>query len=57
MPVAPVEPRGIVKLRIGAVVVPEFVTVAFVPAAPVVVVPTDTVVAPVLMVWLLRVRL
>jgi hypothetical protein len=44
-PVAPVSPRGIVKLKTAADVVPLFVTLAFVPAAPVVVVPTVMVAA------------
>src|ERR1700752_3496229 len=42
-PVGPAGPWGIVKLRIAAVLVPEFVTTADVPDAPVVVVPTVTV--------------
>ena len=42
-PEAPVAPLGIVKLNTAAVEVPEFVTDAFVPAAPVVVVPAATV--------------
>jgi hypothetical protein len=42
-PVLPVFPLGTVKLNTAAVEVPELVTDAFVPAAPVVVVPTATV--------------
>jgi hypothetical protein len=42
-PVAPAGPCGIVKLRIAAELVPEFVTEADVPDEPVVVVPTLTV--------------
>jgi hypothetical protein len=42
-PVAPAGPCGIVKLRTAAELVPEFVTTADVPDAPVVVVPTLTV--------------
>jgi hypothetical protein len=42
-PVAPTSPRGMVKLKTAALVVPEFVTVAEVPGAPVVVVPVVTV--------------
>jgi hypothetical protein len=42
-PAAPVSPLGIVKLNTAALVVPLLVTLAFVPALPVVVVPTDTV--------------
>jgi hypothetical protein len=42
-PVAPAGPWGIVKLRTAAELVPEFVTTADVPDAPVVVVPTLTV--------------
>ena len=38
-------PRGTVKLKIAALFVPLLVTVAFVPAAPVVVVPIDIVAA------------
>ena len=44
-PAAPVAPRGTVKFKTAAEVVPEFVTEAFVPAAPVVVVPTETLAA------------
>jgi hypothetical protein len=44
-PAAPVSPRGIVKLNTAALVVPLFVTLALVPALPVVVVPTVTVAA------------
>jgi hypothetical protein len=44
-PVSPVSPLGIVKLNTAALVVPLFVTLAFVPAEPVVVVPTVTVAA------------
>jgi hypothetical protein len=44
-PVAPVLPRGIVKLNTAADVVPLLVTLALVPAAPVVVVPTAIVAA------------
>ena len=44
-PVAPVAPRGIVKLKTAAELVPEFVTVASLPSAPVVTVPTDMVAA------------
>src|ERR1700730_7089391 len=43
VPVAPVGPWGIVKLRTAAELVPEFATIADVPDAPVVVVPTVTV--------------
>jgi hypothetical protein len=39
-PVAPTSPCGTTKLRMALDVVPEFVTEAAVPAAPVVVVPT-----------------
>ena len=42
-PVAPVSPRGIVKLKMPFVDVPVFVTLAKLPAGPVVVVPTLTV--------------
>jgi hypothetical protein len=42
-PVGPVEPLGMVKLKTAALAVPEFVTEADVPAAPVVVVPALTV--------------
>ena len=42
-PVAPVSPFGIVKLKTAADVGPLFETVADVPAAPVIVVPTDIV--------------
>jgi hypothetical protein len=42
-PVAPAGPWGIVKFRTAAELVPEFVTTADVPDAPVVVVPTLTV--------------
>ncbi|QEM69194.1 hypothetical protein FO488_14175 [Geobacter sp. FeAm09] len=45
-PVGPGAPWGIVKLRTAALPVPEFVTLAAVPAAPVVVVPTATVWVP-----------
>jgi len=45
LPPAPVAPCGIVKLRTAALLVPEFVTFADVPAAPVVVVPIVTVAA------------
>ena len=38
-------PVGIVKLKTAALVVPLFVTLAELPAGPVVVVPTDTVAA------------
>jgi hypothetical protein len=41
-PAAPMSPRGIVKLRIAALVVPTFTTLADVPGAPVDVVPTVT---------------
>ncbi len=41
----PFAPCGTVKLKIAAELVPEFVTVALVPAAPVIVVPTVTVAA------------
>ena len=44
-PVAPVSPFGIVKLNVAADVVPPLETVADVPAAPVVVVPTVIVAA------------
>lgn len=44
-PVSPLSPLGIVKLRVAALDVPELVTDALVPAAPVVVVPTATVAA------------
>jgi hypothetical protein len=45
VPSAPVSPLGIVKFKTAADVVPEFETVAEVPATPVVVVPTATVAA------------
>jgi hypothetical protein len=38
-------PRGTVKLKTAALLVPLLVTVAFVPAAPVVVLPMDMVAA------------
>jgi hypothetical protein len=41
-PVAPVAPAGTVKLKIAAVPVPVFVTIAELPGAPVVVVPILT---------------
>ena len=44
-PVAPVSPRGMVKSNTAALLEPELVTDADVPAAPVVVVPTATVAA------------
>jgi hypothetical protein len=45
-PVAPVAPLGIVKANTAFVEVPVFVTEAFVPAVPVVVVPIASVVGP-----------
>ena len=44
-PVSPVAPRGIVKLNVAALDEPEFVTEAFVPAFPVVVLPIEIVAA------------
>src|SRR5262245_60191263 len=44
-PVSPLSPRGIVKLKTAALVVPMLATLALVPGAPVVVVPTLTVAA------------
>jgi hypothetical protein len=44
-PITPVSPRGIVKLSCAADEVPEFVTLALDPAAPVVVEATATVAA------------
>ena len=44
-PLSPLVPCGTVKFKTAAEVVPEFVTSALVPAAPVVVVPTATVAA------------
>jgi hypothetical protein len=45
VPSFPGSPFGTVKFKTAAEVVPEFVTAALVPAAPVVVVPTATVAA------------
>ena len=45
-PVSPLSPRGMVKFSTGAEAVPELVTVAFEPGAPVVVSPTVTETLP-----------